>query len=337
MNRPLRTLFYGLTHEHAPGKFDTLLKMKDAFEIVAIADDRPRGSFVYLDRQIDPGDIPVISEKDALKLPNIDVVIIEVTNCNLMDVAGKFVERGIPMHCDKPCGESLEPYRSLVRSCSERNLPFQIGYMYRGNPAVRFAWNMVQKGLLGDIAFIEADMNHDYSLSNYPDYIATFRGGILYNLGCHLVDMVYPLVNGRSLDSAIPILSAAPSDPAGSGTHGASLLRFGGTTALIRMCAHMAGGMACRRLRVDGTNGTLEIRPIERFDGQELTLELTLKNSFGGYAAGFQIVGFGVQTDRYQGQLADLAAIVRGERPNDQDYDRDLAVHEITLKACGLL
>ena len=35
-------------------------------------------------------------------------------------------------------------------------------------------------------------------------------------------------------------------------------------------------------------------------------------------------------------QLADLAAIVRGEKPNDQDYDQDLRVHELTLRACGL-
>ena len=45
---------------------------------------------------------------------------------------------------------------------------------------------------------------------------------------------------------------------------------------------------------------------------------------------------FGVQTDRYADQLLDLAAIIRGEKPNDQDYDRDLKTHEITLKACGL-
>ena len=36
------------------------------------------------------------------------------------------------------------------------------------------------------------------------------------------------------------------------------------------------------------------------------------------------------------GQLAELAAIVRGERENPKDgYDHDLKVHELTLKACG--
>ena len=39
-----------------------------------------------------------------------------------------------------------------------------------------------------------------------------------------------------------------------------------------------------------------------------------------------------MQTDRYAAQLLDLAAIVRGEKPNDQDYDRDLRVHELVLR-----
>ena len=46
-------------------------------------------------------------------------------------------------------------------------------------------------------------------------------------------------------------------------------------------------------------------------------------------------MAFGVQTDRYAAQLLDLAEIVRGEKANDQDYDRDLKVHEILMEACG--
>ena len=84
-----------------------------------------------------------------------------------------------------------------------------------------------------------------------------------------------------------------------------------------------AAKAACR---VDGTNGTLDLCPIERFDGEELTLALSLKDAAGGQPAGRHEVSFGVQTDRYAAQLLDLAAIVRGEKPNDQDYDRDLRV-----------
>ena len=336
LNKPLKTLFYGLTPEHAPGKWATLAKMRDTFEIVAVADDRPRGSFAYLDRPIDTAGFRVVGEDEALALADVDVAIVETSNRDLMDVAAKLADRGIPMHCDKPCGEAMEPYRSIVETCRAKNLPFQIGYMYRGNPAVRLAWRAMEEGWLGELAFVEADMNHDYSLANYPAYISTFKKGLLYNLGSHLVDMIYPAVKGRTLDAAVPVIGDAPGDQKGCGTSGASLMRFGNLTALVRMCAHMPGSIGCRRMRVDGTNGTLEIRPIERFDGKSLTLELTLKEGAGGYGPGTHVVDFGVQEDRYAPQLADLAAIVRGDKPNDQDYERDLRVHELFLRACGL-
>ena len=60
---------------------------------------------------------------------------------------------------------------------------------------------------------------------------------------------------------------------------------------------------------------------------------MTLQKPAGEYGAGRHEVDFGVQTDRYAGQLAELAEIVRGERPNDPaQYDHDLKVHEITLQ-----
>ena len=65
---------------------------------------------------------------------------------------------------------------------------------------------------------------------------------------------------------------------------------------------------------------------------------MTLLKPAGGYAAGTHAIDFGVQADRYAEQLRELAGIVRGETPNDPaQYDHDLKVHELTLKACGVL
>ena len=335
MKRRLRTLFYGISHEHASGKLASLRRLSDDFEVVAVVDDRQRRTARFLDPQcpIDLTGLKVVGEIEAGGGGDIDVAFVETANADLMEIAGRFVERGIAMHCDKPCGETMEPYRALVGKCRERNVPFQIGYMYRGNPAIRWLGEKVPQGLLGDVTFIEADMNHDYGAAGYAEYIASFRGGIFYNLGCHLVDMIVPLVRGELLSARLSV-GDAPGDPAGSKTSGTAFLRFGGTDVLLRTSAHMPGGILCRRLRIDGTNGTLDLCPIERFDGGELKLTLSLKEARCGCAAGRSEIGFGVQTDRYAAQLVDLAAVVRGDRPNDQDYDRDLKAHEILLKAC---
>ena len=320
MKKRLKTLFYGMSHEHAPGKIATLRKLADDFEVVAIADDTARHSLSFHNMQFDASGYRIVSESEALKISDIDVVFVETANCDLMEIAGIYAERGIAMHCDKPCGEAMERYRSIVEKCRAKNVPFQIGYMYRGNPALKWIWKFVAEGGLGDVRFIEADMNHDYQADGYEEYLSTFKAGILYNLGCHLVDAVLPMVHG-GLVEACPHVSVAS---------GCSLLRFEGTDVLIRASANMPGGVLCRRLRVDGTKGTIDLCPIERFDGKRLTLKLSAGETV-------KEMDFGVQTDRYADQLLDLAAIVRGEKPNDQDYDTDLKTHEMTLKACGLM
>ena len=333
--KPLRTLVYGLSHEHANGKLCALRKLKDRYQVVGVYDDRPEVGRFYVDPPADPCDFPRVTRDEALALADVDVVLVEVTNRELMAVAQTFAARGVPMHCDKPCGESMEPFRTILGTYRERNIPLQIGYMYRGNPAVQFAWKAAQAGWLGDIGFIEADMNHDYAKDGYAEYISGFKGGILYNLGCHLVDLALPMARGAFL-GATPFIGDAAGDFAGAKTRGAAMLRFEGTDVLVRTSSRMPCGIDGRRLRVDGTNGTIEIRPIERFDGQALKLELVLKNPAGDFAAGRHTVDFGVQDDRFAPQLVELAQILSGEKPNDQDYERDLRVHELTLKACGL-
>ena len=335
MKRPLRTLFYGVTHEHAEGKLATLMRMPDAFEIVGVVDDRPRGSKFYVDKQLEPKGDRIASEGEAFDIPDIEAVFVETTNSDLMRVAAECARRGIPMHCDKPCGPGMEPYASIVETCRAKNILMQIGYMYRANPAVQFVWRAVRSGWLGDVVFVEADMNHDYGKAGYADYISSFRGGILYNLGCHLVDLVVPMVEGLPVRVATDI-GDAPGDPVGSRTRGAALLQWPSADVLIRTSSHAPGGLPCRRLRVDGTNGTIDLCPIERFDGQSLKLQMTLARPAGGYAAGFHEIDFGIQTDRYADQLREFAQIIRGEIPNDHAvYDRDLRVHQIHLMMCS--
>ena len=103
----------------------------------------------------------------------------------------------------------------------------------------------------------------------------------------------------------------------------------------VRTARHAA--CAARWLRIQGTKGAIDLRPIERFDGRPTTLELRLKAPAGGYKAGTHTVACGVQKDRYADQLKELADIVRGRRPNPPgQYDHDVAVHKATLMACGM-
>ena len=335
MKRHLRTLFYGTTHEHAPGKLDSLRKMPDEFEVVAVVDDRPAKSPTYHNDPISLDGMKVVSEDEAWNVKGVDVAFVEVANRDLMEIAARFAERGIPMHCDKPCGEAMEPYRSIVETCRKKNIPMQIGYMFRVNPAVRFCRNAVKEGWLGDVNFIEADMNHCYGDDSYQRYVGTFKGGILYNLGCHLIDMIEPMTKGMPVD-VHTVVGTAAGDTPDCLNRTAAMLDYPTMNVLVRSCSRAGGGNICRRLRIDGSNGTIDLCPIERFDGGRLVLNMTLLKPAGGHDVGTHAIDFGVQTDRYAEQLRELARIVRGEIPNDPaQYDHDLKVHELTLMACG--
>jgi len=331
MKKPLRTLFYGMSHEHAPGKIASLRKLTDDFEIVAIADDTARRSPSYFTDPFDATGYRVVSEAEARTLSDVDVVFVETANRDLMEIARLWAERGVAMHCDKPCGETMGPYRAVVDLCRAKGTPLQIGYMYRANPAVRFMREAVAAGWIGDVVFAEADMNHSYGDDSYQLYTGTMKGGILYNLGCHLLDTLALFVKGEPT-RVTTVCGRAPGDPDAAKNRMSAFYEFPGAEMLIRSCSRAPGGVLCRRIRVDGTKGTLDLCPIERFDGGELKLVMTLAAPAGGYAAGRHEISFGVQTDRYAGQLRELAAIVRGEIADTADYDHDLRVHALTLE-----
>ena len=176
-------------------------------------------------------------------------------------------------------------------------------------------------------------MNHSYGDAAYPQYVASLKGGLMYNLGCHLVDFILPMMKGRPTRAHV-VRQAAPGDPEGCGTSCVTVLEWPRGTVTLRSARNTK--MNVRWLRVQGSRGELDLRPIERFDGQPLKLELRLSESAGGYAKGVHVVDFGVQEDRYADQLRELADIIRGRLPNPDLYEHDLALHAVTLMASGL-
>jgi len=332
--KKVRVVQWGLCHEHADGKFKSLKKLPDDFELVGVVDDRAsktpredRGFEIY-------DGVPRLTPEQVWADKSIQCVFVEVTNDDLIPVAWKVAKHGLAMHLDKPCGQNLAKFEALMAYCEKRGIPVQIGYMFRVNPAIRFCQKAVKEGWLGDVLSVEADMYHDYGSKNYNAYIASFKGGLMYNLGCHLVDFILPMMPGLPARAHVARLPA-PGDPENTGTHCVSVLEWPRATVTLRTSRHAA--CASRWLRIQGTKGAIDLRPIERFDGKPTTLELRLKADVPGYRKGTHVVDCGVQKDRYADQLKELAEIVRGTRANPPgQYAHDLAVHKVTLMACGM-
>ena len=94
-------------------------------------------------------------------------------------------------------------------------------------------------------------------------------------------------------------------------------------------------GLGHRRLKICGSKGTIELSPLERFDGKPLQMEMTLSEGNDAYPAGTHLVDFGVRLDRYEDQLLEFAKLIRGEMENPYTREHDYQVQEVVLAASG--
>lgn len=326
----------GVCHEHAAGKINTLRSLSDVYEIVGVVDDRQTTAARFAGSDLRPYErLRWLSEEELFATPGLRAVTVETPNDDLVPTALRCAERGLAMHMDKPGGRDLALFGRLLGICEQRQLPFQMGYMFRGNPAFQWCLKAARAGWLGEIFEVQASMSHNYGGEPYQDYLARFPGGIMFNLGCHLIDFVIALL-GRPAQ-VTPFLKSAPGSPAEAMNHCLAVLEYPHAIATLWACSREVNGMNRRRLKVCGTRGTVELCPLERFDGKPLLMHLTLSESIPGFAAGTHVVDFGVQRDRYAGQLLELAQLVRGEIANPFSYAHDLLVQETVLAASGQL
>ena len=270
---------------------------------------------------------------EAFNMPGLQAVTVEVPNNDLVPVALRCMERGLAMHMDKPGGEDLALYKTLLDGCKERNLPFQMGFMFRGNPAFQFCIAAIRNKLIGEVFELEADMNHCYGGEPYQEYIGKFAGGIMYNLGCHLIDFVVSAL-GRP-ENVTPFLKSAPGYPASIRNNCMAVLEYPHAIVTLRSCSKDIANTDGRRMKIVGANGSIAFNPLERFDGKPVELSLNLAAAAGEFPAGKHTLRFPPQADRYEAQLLELARIIRGEIQNPYSYEHDCLVHEVTLAAAG--
>ena len=350
-NRKAKVVLWGIVHNHARGKFDALLKLTNDFEVVGWVDDT--ASTAMRMRNPDPKHyekFPKLTPGQVLKEVKPDLIVVEVSNSELVEVATKIAAAGYPMHMDKPLGTDPVGFRRMSDICKARGIPLQIGYMFRTNEAINCAAKLAHDGVIGEVFAIEADLNHSYGYPKYPEYASAYPGGTAYLLTCHMIEWAMPIFDDAMPERTYSIVKPAPGDPEDAPTHTLTIMEYPRCIATFRVCSR--GTQPCRHIRIDGTNGTIEIQPIEDFRKVKhttglnenelarvgkLVVKIFLKKAKPPYKEGLNYIEFKAPDDRYAGQLHELARILRGEIPNPPGlYEHDLKVHEVSLDACNL-
>jgi len=335
--KPLKVVQYGSwKYTHADHTMLTMLSLPDYFEVVGFCEPDEARREAALRRPAYRG-IPLISKEALLNDHSIDAVIVESSELEQADDSLIFAKAGFHIHADKPCGASDAVFAELMNTVQEKNLVFQNGYMYRYNPAVVRAMQIVRSGQLGELICVEAQMSQCYH-GAMRRWLGDLPGGMLFYLGCHLVDLVYQFM-GEPLE-VIPMNMATDLEFAGVTDFGMALLRYPRGISMIKSVACEVSGDARRYLMISGTEGTIEIKPLENavelpgtVSPNKISMSITRPGHTAAFADRAEMITF-PPYGRYDAMMIDFAKTVRGEKENSFPYDQELAIHQLLTKVC---
>jgi predicted dehydrogenase len=318
-DRRLRIGQIGTRHGHAAGKMATLRRLKDHFEVVALAgaEETPGDAYAGL---------PRLEMAELLALPGLEAVLVETDFPDACAAAHAAIKAGKHVHLDKPGALDHAAFRAMRREAEDRGLIFQMGYMLRYNPAFQLLAEAVPGGWLGRITEIDAMMGKKLDEAGRLDLLR-LEGGGMFELGCHLVDAVCGLMGKPTAVQAF----SKPTGTDGFKDNQLALLEFPGAMATLRCNMADPFGGPRRRFLITGTEGSMEIMPLE--SGQ-ITARFT--TSRGPYPKGTQQISLPVPSGRYDAELTAFAEAIRQGKSLPWDAAHDNAVHETALQAGGV-
>ena len=319
-------------YSHGLEMFLGLTKLPELFEVVGYAlveDERERCANKL---HIFEG-YPELTLEEILNDKTIEAVTVETDEIHLNKYTQMAVDAGKHIHMEKPGSQDLASFEKLIESVKKQGKTFHIGYMYRYNEFISAAVEQAQAGEFGEIFSVEAHMSRwDNKITR--QWLGTFKGGMMFYLGCHLIDLVLR-IQGMP-DEVIP--ANVSSGIAGVDTEDVSfaMLKYPHGVSIVRTAACEVGGFFRRQLVICGSKRTLEIKPLEGIENGLYTeqTDKVMKGHDGSYG---EVEHKRSQPfNRYEKMLSSFAAMVRGDIENPYTPDYELALYRILLKCCGV-
>jgi predicted dehydrogenase len=314
----------GVGHGHAT-KLSVYRRSED-YEVVGLVEPDDRLREEAKSKEVYRG-LPWMSREQLLDVPGLQAVLVETRVRDLLEAAEACVGAGLHVHLDKPAGESLPRYRHILETATKKHLWVQMGYMYRYNPAVVLLRDFLRRGWLGEVFEVHAVMSKVIDPAERAA-LAEYRGGIMFELGCHVIDLVVCVLGMPTKVTPYPRHTSRRDD--GLLDNMLAVFEYPGATATVRSSALEVDGLERRHLVVCGTDGTFHVQPLDNPSAR-----VAFSTPHGAYRKGYQDVSFPRYT-RYVEDAAEMARVIRGETAIDYTPRHDLAVQTTVLQASGL-
>jgi predicted dehydrogenase len=141
---------------------------------------------------------------------DIDGVCIVTPNASHHDIAVLAAEKGIHVMCEKPLAMDAGQAYAMWETAERNAIIHGVNFTYRENPAVVRLKELIEEGLIGMVYEGKFEYSGDYGLSGPPGWRGTCsaggRGGVLADLGSHLIDAVHYIL-GEEIEEVSASLS----------------------------------------------------------------------------------------------------------------------------------
>jgi predicted dehydrogenase len=209
-----------------------------------------------------------MAEEEAKHPDRIDFVVVVSPNTSHYAVSRAFLSRGIPVVCEKPFTVEPEEARELADLAKEKNLLCAVTYTYSGNVTVKQARELVRRGEIGDILFVNGEYPQEWLLSpaekqgskqavTRTDPALAGKSNSVGDLGTHIESTV-SYITGLRIKSLCARL-----DRIGEGrvldTNATIMLEYEGGAKGVYWISQVAAGYDnALRIRIFGTKGSLD-------------------------------------------------------------------------------
>jgi predicted dehydrogenase len=315
----LKVGFLGMGHSHFKDKH-LLLRDSADWELVGLCEENQA-----VRAKAPPGALWLSA---AELFAAAEVVVVESAVQHHASDAKRALLAGKHVHVEKPPADTLGALRELLDIAAEKKCLLQIGYMWRYNPGINAVLEAARQGWLGDVYLVRATMNTLGGAEQRREW-ARFRGGAMFEQGCHLIDPLVRLL-GKPLKFTPHLQhSAAFDDTLADNT--VAVFEFARALGIITSAPLQPNAGPQRFFEVLGTNGTAKVQPLE-----PPALTIDLGKAAGPYRAGRQEVKL-AEYRRYVDEFADLAMAIRGNKSLPIAPAQELEVQEALLRACEMM
>jgi len=139
-----------------------------------------------------PGCSAFTDWKDAIKIDDVDIVIIATQHVSLAEIAHEAVAKGKHVLIEKPAARKAQELIPIIDTAKSSGSLVRVGFNHRYHRAFRKARELVDDNMLGDMMFIRARYGHGGRIGydkEWRSQPALSGGGELIDQGVHLIDL----------------------------------------------------------------------------------------------------------------------------------------------------